>query len=213
MSSTLERSRRFEHYGGGIARSQFSEDFTGFGSMNLLMSAGTSVAYFPSIAVLALDSQKTGQRNGQISTYFDAVVFLTMFILAGRYLEAYSKAKAGDAVTVLGKLRPTEALLVRSNPDLEDSSEDSQSSLPTTNVEKIDVDLLEVGDLVRVLRGASPPADGTVLFGDSTFDESSLTGESRPIIKNAGDQVFAGTVNTGKPISIRVTEYIRRVNA
>ena len=169
------------------------------------MSAGTSVAYFPSIAVLALDSRKTSQSNGQVSTYFDAVVFLTMFILAGRYLEAYSKAKTGDAVTMLGKLRPTEALLVRPNPGAEDTSEDSQPSLPTTNVEKINVDLLEVGDVVRVLRGASPPADGTVIFGDSTFDESSLTGESRPITKNAGDQVFAGTVNTSKPISVRVT--------
>ncbi|OXV06324.1 hypothetical protein Egran_05908 [Elaphomyces granulatus] len=176
--------------------------FYRFGSMNLLMSAGTSVAYFPSIAVLALDSRKTGEPNGKLSTYFDAVVFLTMFILAGRYLEAYSKAKTGDAVTMLGKLRPTEALLVRSNPD----SEDSQSSLPTTDVEKVNVDLLEVGDVVRVLRGASPPADSTVVLGDSTFDESSLTGESRPITKNAGDQVFAGTVNTGRPISVRVTE-------
>jgi P-type Cu+ transporter len=180
--------------------------FYRFGSMNLLMSAGTSVAYFPSIAVLVLDSQKMGQRNGQISTYFDSVVFLTMFILAGRYLEAYSKAKTGDAVAMLGKLRQMEALLVRSNPDSDNSLEDSQSSLPTTNVEKINVDLLEVGDLVRVPYGASPPADGTVVFGDSTFDESSLTGESRPITKNAGDQVFAGTVNTGKPISVRVTE-------
>ena len=180
--------------------------FYRFGSMNLLMSAGTSVAYFPSIAVLALDSRKTSQSNGQVSTYFDAVVFLTMFILAGRYLEAYSKAKTGDAVTMLGKLRPTEALLVRPNPDAEDTSEDSQPSLPTTDVEKINVDLLEVGDVVRVLRGASPPADGRVIFGDSTFDESSLTGESRPIAKNDGDQVFAGTVNTGKPISVRVTE-------
>ncbi|KAH6666943.1 Cu2+-exporting ATPase [Halenospora varia] len=180
--------------------------FYRFGSMNLLMSAGTSVAYFPSIAVLALDSRNTGQRNGQVSTYFDAVVFLTMFILAGRYLEAYSKTKTGDAVTMLGKLRPTEALLVRSNLDSADTSEHSQSPPPTTNVEKINVDLLEVGDMVRVLRGASPPADGTVIFGDSTFDESSLTGESRPITKNASDQVFAGTVNIGKPVSVLVTE-------
>lgn len=176
--------------------------FYRFGSMNMLMSAGTSVAYFPSIAVLALDSRKTGDPNGQLSTYFDVVVFLTMFILAGRYLEAYSKSKTGDAVTMLGKLRPTEALLVRSNLN----SEDSQSSLPAADVENINVDLLEVGDVVRVLHGASPPADGTVVLGDSTFDESSLTGESRPIAKNTGDQVFAGTVNTGKPISVRVTE-------
>jgi len=180
--------------------------FYRFGTMNLLMSAGTSVAYFPSIAVLALESQKTGQGSGQISTYFDSVVFQTMFILAGRYLEAFSKAKTGDTVTMLGKLRPTEALLVTSNLDSVDSLEDNQSSLPTTKVERINVDFLEVGDVVRVLRGASPPADGTVLSGDSTFDESSLTGESRPIIKNAGNQVFAGTVNTGKPINIRVTK-------
>src|SRR2546421_6768292 len=119
--------------------------------MNLLMSAGTSVAYFPSIAVLALDSQKTGEPKGQLSTYFDSVVFLTMFILMGRYLEAYSKTKTGDAVTMLGKLRPTEALLVSSNSDSEDSLEDSQQSLPTTNIEKINVDLLEVGDVGRVL--------------------------------------------------------------
>ncbi|KIW15763.1 hypothetical protein PV08_05813 [Exophiala spinifera] len=164
--------------------------FYRFGSMNLLMSAGTSVAYFPSIAVLALDAQQTGQRNRRPSTYFDTVVFLTMFILAGRYLEAYSKSKAGDAVTMLGKLRPTEALLVSSNSESEES---------------VNVDILEIGDVVRVLHGASPPADGTIILGSSTFDESSLTGESRPITKNAGDQVFTGTVNTGKPINIRVT--------
>ena len=66
--------------------------------------------------------------------------------------------------------------------------------------------LLEVGDVVRVFHGVSPPADGIIVLGDSTFDESSLTGESRPIIKNTGDQVFAGTINTGKPINVRVTE-------
>ena len=76
--------------------------------------------------------------------YFDAVIFLTMFILAGRYLEAYSKAKTGDAVTLLGNLRPTEALLMRSVPDVNDSSSKGPSSLPTTNIEKINVDLLRL---------------------------------------------------------------------
>jgi Cu+-exporting ATPase len=176
--------------------------FVRFGSMNLLMSAGTSVAYFPSIAVLALDSRKAGGGKEQPSTYFDSVVFLTMFILAGRYLEAYSKAKTGDAVTLLGKLRPSEALLMRSSSE----SDDNELTLPTGGVEKINVDLLEVGDLVRVLHGASPPADGAIISGESTFDESSLTGESHPITKKAGDQVFSGTVNTGSPIIVRVTE-------
>jgi Cu+-exporting ATPase len=165
------------------------------------MSARTSIVYFPSIAMLTLDSRKTGAPKEQLSTYFDVVVFLTMFILTSRYLEAYSKAKTGNAVTMLGKLRPTEALLVRSNLD----SVDSQPSLPTTDVEKINVNLLKVGNIVRVLRGAFPPANGTVVIGDSTFNESSLTRESRPITKNTGDQVFTRTVNTSKPISVRVT--------
>lgn len=176
--------------------------FYRFGSMNLLMSAGTSIAYFPSIAVLALDSRKVGQRNRRLSTYFDAVVFLTMFILAGRYLEAYSKSKTGDAVSVLGNLRPTKASLVSSNLE----SENSESLLSNTNGEVTNVDLLEVGDVVRVLHGESSPADGTIVLGDSTFDESSLTGESRPITKNTGDQVFAGIINIGKPVKVRVTE-------
>ncbi|KAF8857414.1 Cu2+-exporting ATPase [Acephala macrosclerotiorum] len=178
--------------------------FYRFGSMNLLMSAGTSIAYFPSIAVLVLNGRKTGQ-SVQTSTYFDTVVFLTMFILAGRYLEAYSKAKASDAVTLLGKLKPTDALLVGSNPDSADSSPETQSTISTVNIEKINVDLLEVGDVVRVPHGTSPPADGTIVLGESTFDESSLTGESRPITKRVGDQVFVGTINTRQPINVRVT--------
>jgi P-type Cu+ transporter len=185
--------------------------FYRFGSMNLLMSAGTSAAYFPSIAILALNARGPtagGKSYENTSTYFDSVVFLTMFILAGRYLEAYSKAKAGDAITMLGKLRPTEALLVSSVVGSPDAKESLSQDLSTETLEQVHVDLLEVGDLVRVPRGASPPADGTVLHGNTTFDESSLTGESIPIEKRCSDQVFTGTVNTGHPITMQVTSIL-----
>lgn len=72
---------------------------------------------------------------------------------------------------------------------------------------RVSVDLLEVGDTVRVLNGASPPADGTLISvagGLASFDESSLTGESRPVKKQAGDQVFVGTINRGGVVDIRV---------
>lgn len=63
---------------------------------------------------------------------------------------------------------------------------------------------LEVGDIVRVRNGSSPPADGTVFLGDTFFDESSLTGESRSVGKQVGDKVFLGTINQGRPIDIRI---------
>ncbi len=128
--------------------------------------------------------------------YFDSVVFLTFFILLGRVIESLSKARAGDAVEMLGKLRPTTAMLVERLSDGEEGGE---------KVSVVQADLLDLGDLVRVPHGGSPPGDGTIVRGDSTFDESSLTGESRPVRKRAHDQVFAGTVNKDAPVLVRIT--------
>lgn len=172
--------------------------FYRFGSMNLLISAGTSVAYIASLGVLIAGATTKSSDAANVDTYFDSVVFLTLFILAGRALEAYSKSKAGDAVTDLGKLRPSEALLA--NPTSESADSDS-------SVQRINVDLLEVGDIVIIPHGASPPADGVVTSsGDYRFDESSLTGESRPVSKSTGDEIYSGSVNVGQQVSIKVTE-------
>ncbi|KAF3387383.1 Copper-transporting ATPase RAN1 [Penicillium rolfsii] len=173
--------------------------FYRFGSMNLLISAGTSVAYFASLAVLIVDAVIGTKTSAHSTTYFDSVVFLTLFILAGRFLEAYSKARTGDAVSSLGNLRPSDALLVQSQSTNTGSDLDQMT--------RIGVDLLEIGDIVRIPHGASPPADGLVVGGGSfQFDESSLTGESRPVKKTVGDQVFTGSVNVGQPVHIRVIE-------
>ena len=171
------------------------ERFYRFGSMNMLITIGTSIAYFASIAALAIEATKSSsvQRGDATSYYFDSVVFLTMFLLLGRFLEAYSKARTGDAVASLGLLRPSEALLV--------ASETTSAQVD----EKVSVDLLEVEDVVRVLHGSSPPFDGVIVHGEARFDESSLTGESRLVAKSTGDQVFSGTVNKGNPITIRLT--------
>lgn len=170
------------------SRTSIRHRFVRFGSMNMLISLGTSIAFFASIAelILAATRKSPGSMN---DSYFDAVVFLTLFILVGRYLEAYSKARTGDAVTSLGKLRPNESILV-----------DSQRGDT-----KITTDLLDVGDIVRVHYGTSPPFDGIVLDGSATFDESSLTGESKPAKKEAGDIVYSGTINKSAPIKIKIT--------
>lgn len=168
--------------------------FVRFGSMNMLMCLGTSIAYFSSIVELAIAATQPKSmamaESAMNASYFDSVVFLTMFLLMGRFIEAYSKAKTGDAVTSLGKLRPTEAIL------LDDTQNEGQ---------KISVDLLEVGDVVLVPHGSSPPFDGIVVNGSSQFDESSLTGESKLVKKGIGDQAFSGTVNKGGPVSVRLT--------
>ncbi|KAL9084090.1 MAG: hypothetical protein Q9165_008228 [Trypethelium subeluteriae] len=171
------------------SRTPFLRRFYRFGSMNTLISLGTSVAYFASIANLAITANSGAVSSGD-SFYFDSVVFLTMFLLIGRFLEAYSKAKTGDAVESLGKLRPSEAILV---------------DTVTMQDRTILVDLLEVGDVVRVSNGSSPPFDGIVLQGKASFDEASLTGESRPVIKTVGDTVYSGTVNKTGPITVGIS--------
>ena len=114
--------------------------------MNMLMSLGTSIAYISSVAQLIVAGVNRPALVEDSSFYFDSVVFLTLFLLVGRFIEAYSKSKTGDAVLMLAKLRPAEALLV----------EEDASSI------SVKVDLLEFGDIVRVLCGGSPPCDGTV---------------------------------------------------
>ncbi|KAL8867601.1 MAG: hypothetical protein Q9174_005555, partial [Haloplaca sp. 1 TL-2023] len=124
--------------------------FYRFGSMNLLISAGTSVAYISSIGLLIKNATTGSHMPGHNMTYFDAVVFLTFFILIGKYLEAYSKKKTGNAVAMLGKLRPQEAILVNQFPSSDDSSErglaSKEAGQNSSNTQRISVDLLEIGD-------------------------------------------------------------------
>jgi len=140
----------------------------------------------------------------------------------GRYLEAYSKSRTADAVSSLGKLRPTNALLVAPSPvsttlaetlttepsiDLEKGSPgaDEHFAKVGMKVTEIDASVLEIGDIALVRKGSSPPADGVVAFGETFFDESSLTGESKPIKKSPGDEVFLGTINQGRAVDIRIS--------
>jgi cation transport ATPase len=173
--------------------------FYRFGSMDMLMSLGTTVAYFSSIAILGINATQPadGHRVTHVESFFDSVVFLTMFLMIGRLLEAYSKAKAGDAVSLLGKLRPTTAALVASNG--------TEPSSPSATPHAVPIDHLELNDVVSVASGASPPYDGIVVEGTSQFDESSLTGESKPVPKSVGDEVFSGTINRANPVLVRIT--------
>jgi Cu+-exporting ATPase len=137
----------------------------------------------------------------------------------GRSLEAYSKSRTADAISSLGKLRPANALLVSptsisttppkisTTGDLEKGNPEADELFANVglNVTEIDASVLEVGDIVLVRNGSSPPSDGVIAFGETFFDESSLTGESKPIKKGLGDEVFLGTINQGRAVHIRIS--------
>lgn len=191
-----------------------------WGSMDTLVALGTTIAYLSSLAYMILDI--VGIGNGEMA-YFDTSVFLITFILAGRYLvsglgsvctpptgarsrdcrltqdplfcphdlqESISKARTGDAILELGKLRPKKGLLCS----------DSKST------EEVESEFIEPGDRLLVPVGQAPPVD-CVLAPDSSstsFDEASLTGESRPVAKKNGDPVYAGTINAGPSAAIAI---------
>ena len=128
-------------------------------------------------------------------SYFDSVVFLTMFLLLGRLAEAKMKTISGDAVSALGKLRPSEANLIVTK----------QSDGMHQITEKVNVDLIETGDWVKVMHGSSPPCDAVLIDDEASFDESSLTGESRLVKKQQGDNIYSGTINKGPAVTMRVS--------
>ncbi|WVQ73134.1 hypothetical protein IAR50_002698 [Cryptococcus sp. DSM 104548] len=205
-------------------RSAFS-----FGSMDLLVVLSTSVSYFASIAMLAIDVQNPPGTDS-VGTYFDSCVFLIMFILLGRTLEAYAKSRTTDAVSLLGGLRPDTALLVgvpRVPPAEKEENLPSSSSQETiagqvlkkqvshstdgtpesssfAQSRQIPIDNLEIGDLLLLPPGSLPPTDAIIVSGNTTFDESSLTGESKPIHKQPGDEIFTGTTNLSSAVTVRV---------
>lgn len=170
-----------------VYKNTFKKRLLRFGSMSLLMCLGTSIAYISSIVSLVLASQqKPKSHHAMTTTYFDSVVFLTFFLLIGRLLESYSKKKTAEAISDLQALKNNDALLV----------ENIDGTF--SNDEKIDIKFLEIGDHIRVVSGESPPIDCVIVDGTSEFDESALTGESKPVKHSNGHQIFSGTVNVGK---------------
>ena len=150
----------------------------GSADMNTLISVGTGAAFL--FSAFATVSPGTFLRNGVTpQVYYEAVVLIIAFILAGRALEARAKRQTTLALRRLVDLQPTRARVVRDGAELE---------LPIESVKR--------GDTVVVRPGERVPVDGQIVEGASAVDESMLTGESMPVSKAPGDRVFGGTVNS-----------------
>jgi len=127
--------------------------------------------------------------TGVGEVYYDSVTMFVFFLLAGRYLELIARHKAGRAAEELVKLVPATATRL---------SADGEHEVVTTSE-------LEKDDHVLVKPGEQIPADGKVIDGISSVDESLLTGESLPRGKKLGDEVVGGTLNIESPITVAVT--------
>ncbi|RYJ59407.1 heavy metal translocating P-type ATPase [Pseudomonas songnenensis] len=126
--------------------------------------------------------------TGQGELYFDAVGMFALFLLAGRYLERRARERTADATAQLVNLLPASCLKLDA---------DGHSN-------RILLSELQLGDRVLVQPGALIPADGTIVSGQSSIDESVLTGEYLPLPRGSGDAVTAGTLNVEGPLTVEV---------
>lgn len=143
----------------------------GSGNMDLLVAIGTSAAYGLSVYLML-------RHGGHAHLYFESSAVVITLVLLGKWLEARAKQQTVSALRALESLRATEAIVRRDGRD-----------------EAVRIDAVQVGDTVLVRPGGRVPVDGIVLEGSSHLDESLLTGESLPVLKEPGDRLAAGAIN------------------
>ncbi|KAF9047110.1 Cu-transporting P-type ATPase [Hymenopellis radicata] len=160
-------------------------------TMDVLVMLGTSAAYFYSVGIMFCELFDPSPDYHPM-LFFDTSTMLIMFVSLGRYLENKAKGRTSAALTDLMALAPSMATIYTDPPTFS-----QEKRIPT--------ELVEVGDTVKLVPGDKIPADGTVVRGSSSIDESAVTGEAVPVVKQIGDSVIGGTVNGLGTFDMRVT--------
>ena len=160
----------------------------GKANMDTLIGIGTLAAFLYSFTVSAFGNILKNFINVE-HTYYDVVIVVITFIALGKYLEARSKIKTGDAIEKLLNLQAKTALVVRGGKEIE-----------------IPINEVMHSDLMIIKPGAKIPVDGIITEGTSFIDESMVTGEPMPVKKKIGDSVVAGTLNTNGSFTFKATK-------
>jgi len=151
-----------------------------FINMDVLVAAGATLAYLYSIYAMIT-------QTGEV--YFDSVTMIITFVLVGKYLEVLSKRQAVDTLDkILGSM-PTEATVIKGD----------EKAL-------VSIENIVPGDLIELKPGEKVAIDGIIRHGSALFDESPLTGESEPILKEEGDEILSGTICLDSVIRYEATK-------
>lgn len=162
-------------------------------NMDSLIAIGSGAALVYGIFAIFRIGQGLADNNVELvnryasNLYFESAAMILALITLGKYLEMRSKGRTSEAISKLLNLAPKTAVVKRDGQEFE-----------------LEVDQLVIGDIVVVKPGASIPVDGIIIEGNSSIDESILTGESIPVEKNVGDKVIGGTINKSGYFHFRV---------
>lgn len=150
-------------------------------NMDTLIVVGTTSAYLLSIYNIFF--------NPSAGQYFEVSAILITLVLLGKLLEAMAKGRTNEAIKKLMGISPKTATVIRDGKE-----------------EKIKIDDVVVGDILLVKPGEKIPVDGEVISGDSSVDESMITGESIPVEKKVGDAVIGATINKNGVLRVKATK-------
>jgi len=159
-------------------------------NMDLLIMISCSIAYFYSIASI-ISSIAIGKESGQI--FFETSAILLTLIILGRFLESIAKGNTSRVLSKLLDLNSPTAILVNGEQLDQD--------------EIIDTQLIQKGDILKVLPFSKVPIDGEIIQGSGELDQASITGESLPVFKGVGDFVYGSSMNQNSCFYIRVLKH------
>ena len=162
----------------------------------ILMGVGAAFLYSAIATILPSIVPEAFKEHGAAPIYFEAAAVIVALVLLGQVLELRARRQTGGAIRELLSLTPPTARLIRNG---------QEHVVPLADV--------HAGDLLKVLPGERIPVDGQIVSGRSSVDESMLTGEPLPVVKQAGDTVIGGTLNQTGAFEMRVRARWRRNGA